>query len=157
MICRHKLYHFTVAIICFTAPLARHGKTKFATVKWYNLCRQIIQSQMCYPLNLITQYYLLTKLLTACKFLKELLKLQLHWMSLGLVSGVWSTKGQCDFCFILKFTIKPSRFMHYSTHNQNTCTWKGVSVFVFLGLCYYQGQLCFTNTYCITSFCTCWY
>ena len=25
-------------------------KTKFATIKWYNLCLQIIQSQTCYPL-----------------------------------------------------------------------------------------------------------
>ena len=50
MICRHKLYHFTVANTRFTAPLTRRGKTKFATVKWYNLCRQIIQSQTCYPL-----------------------------------------------------------------------------------------------------------
>ena len=33
-----------------TAPLTRRGKTKFATIKWYNLCRQIIQSQTCYPL-----------------------------------------------------------------------------------------------------------
>ena len=49
---RHKLYHFTVANTRFTAPLTRRGKTKFATVKWYNLCRQIIQSQTCYPLNL---------------------------------------------------------------------------------------------------------
>ena len=50
MICRHKLYHFTVANTCFTAPLTRRSKTKFATIKWYNLCLQIIQSQMCYPL-----------------------------------------------------------------------------------------------------------
>ena len=42
MICRHKLYHFTVA--------TRRGKTKFATIKWYNLCLQIFQSQTCYPL-----------------------------------------------------------------------------------------------------------
>ena len=32
--------------------LTHRGKTKFATVKWYNLCLQIIQSQMCYPLVL---------------------------------------------------------------------------------------------------------
>ena len=32
MICRHKLYHFTVANTRFTAPLTRRGKTKFATV-----------------------------------------------------------------------------------------------------------------------------
>ena len=51
MICRHNLYHFTVANTRFTAPLTRRGKTKFATIKWYNLCRQIIQSQTCYPLN----------------------------------------------------------------------------------------------------------
>ena len=37
MICRHKL---------------RRGKSDFATVKWYNLCLQIIQSQTCYPLTL---------------------------------------------------------------------------------------------------------
>ena len=48
MICRHKLYHFTVANTRF--------KTEFATVKWYNLCLQIIQSQTCYPLiNVTTQ------------------------------------------------------------------------------------------------------
>ena len=52
MICRYKLYDFTVANTRFTAPLTRRGKTKFATVKSYNLCLQIIQSQMCYPLNL---------------------------------------------------------------------------------------------------------
>ena len=46
MICRHKLYHFTVANTRFKT------KTKFATIKWYNLCRQIIQSQTCYPLNI---------------------------------------------------------------------------------------------------------
>ena len=50
MICRHKLNHFTVTKTRFTAPLTRSGKTKFATIKWYNLCRQIIQSQTCYPL-----------------------------------------------------------------------------------------------------------
>ena len=50
MMCRHKLYHFTVANTCFTAPLICHGKTKFVTVKWYNLCLHIIQSQTCYPL-----------------------------------------------------------------------------------------------------------
>ena len=31
--------------------LTRRGKTKFATLKWYNWCQQIIQSQTCYPLN----------------------------------------------------------------------------------------------------------
>ena len=41
---------FTVAKTRFTAPLTRRGKTKFATIKWYNLCQQIIQSQTCYPL-----------------------------------------------------------------------------------------------------------
>ena len=51
MICRHKLYHFTVANTRFTAPLTRRSKTKFATIKWYNLCRQIIQSQTFYPLS----------------------------------------------------------------------------------------------------------
>ena len=55
MICRHtcKLYHFTVANLVLPRQicnLTRRGKTKFATVKWYNLCRQIIQSQTCYPL-----------------------------------------------------------------------------------------------------------
>ena len=29
---------------------SRRSKTKFATIKWYNLCRQIIQSPTCYPL-----------------------------------------------------------------------------------------------------------
>ena len=28
--------------------------TKFATIKWYNLCLQIIQSQTCYPLIIKT-------------------------------------------------------------------------------------------------------
>ena len=51
MICRHKLNHFTVANTRFTAPLTRRGKTKFATIKWFNLCLQIIQSQTCYPLS----------------------------------------------------------------------------------------------------------
>ena len=37
MICRHKLNHFTVANTCFAAPLTRRSKTKFATVKWFNL------------------------------------------------------------------------------------------------------------------------
>ena len=41
---------FTVANTRFTAPLTRRGKTKFATIKWFNLCLQIIQSQTCYPL-----------------------------------------------------------------------------------------------------------
>ena len=45
-------YHFTVANIQFTAPLTCRGKSKFATVKWYNLSLQIIQSQTCCPLNL---------------------------------------------------------------------------------------------------------
>ena len=57
MICRHKLYHFTVANTRFTAPLTRRGKTKFATIKWYNLCRQIIQSQTCYPLTNMLHLY----------------------------------------------------------------------------------------------------
>ena len=34
--------------IRFTAPLTRSSKTKFAIVKWRNLCLQIIH---CYPLN----------------------------------------------------------------------------------------------------------
>ena len=49
MICRHKLYHFTVANTRFSASLTRRGKT-FATIKWYNLYLQIIQSQTYYPL-----------------------------------------------------------------------------------------------------------
>ena len=48
--CRHKLYPFTVANTCFTSPLRCWGKTKFATVKWYNLLLQIIQSQMRWTL-----------------------------------------------------------------------------------------------------------
>ena len=40
--------YITVANTRFTAPLTRRGKTKFATVKWYNLCMQIIQSKTCY-------------------------------------------------------------------------------------------------------------
>ena len=50
MICRHILYYLKVANARFTAPLTGCGKTKFATVKWNNLCLQIIQSQTCYPL-----------------------------------------------------------------------------------------------------------
>ena len=50
MICWHKLYHFMVANTGFTSTRQRSGKTKFATIKWYNLCQQIIQSQTCYPL-----------------------------------------------------------------------------------------------------------
>ena len=61
MICRHKLYHFTVANTRFTAPLTRRGKTKFATIKWYNLCRQIIQSQTCYPLIFVLELSLQLK------------------------------------------------------------------------------------------------
>ena len=44
MICRHKLHQFTVANTRFSVPLTRRGKTKFATVKWYNLCLQIIDT-----------------------------------------------------------------------------------------------------------------
>ena len=36
--------------------MVRRGKTKFAIIKWYNLWRQIIQSQMCYPLILYTYF-----------------------------------------------------------------------------------------------------
>ena len=50
------MYHFTVANTCFTAPLTRRSKTKFATIKRYNLCLQIIQSQTCYPLNNIFNF-----------------------------------------------------------------------------------------------------
>ena len=50
IICMHKLSHFTVANTRFNPLLTRCGKTKFATVKWYNLCLQIIQSQTYYPL-----------------------------------------------------------------------------------------------------------
>ena len=40
MSCRHKLYHFMVANLVLV-------KRVFATVKWYyNLCRQIIQTQI---------------------------------------------------------------------------------------------------------------
>ena len=54
MICRYKLYHFTVANTRFTALLTRREKKNhFSTIKWYNLCLQIIQSQKCYPLNII--------------------------------------------------------------------------------------------------------
>ena len=48
IICRHKLYHSTVTNI-------RVGeKLNFVTIKWYNLCMQKIQSQMCYLL--ISEY-----------------------------------------------------------------------------------------------------
>ena len=40
------MYHFTVENTRFNAPLTRHGKTKIASVKGYNLCMQIIN-----PLN----------------------------------------------------------------------------------------------------------
>ena len=58
MICRHKLYHFTVANTRFTAPLTRRGKTKFATIKWSNLCQQIIQSPIVLsPFILIKTFF----------------------------------------------------------------------------------------------------
>ena len=41
--------------------LTRRGKTKFATIKIYNLCLQIIQSQTCYPLNISNSISIITK------------------------------------------------------------------------------------------------
>ena len=38
-------------------PVLLKTKTKFATIKWYNLCRQIIQSQTCYPLSRNIDHY----------------------------------------------------------------------------------------------------
>ena len=57
MICGQKMNHFTVTNIRFTAPLTRPSKTKFATIKWYNICLQVIQSQTCYPLSITTWTY----------------------------------------------------------------------------------------------------
>ena len=52
-------------------PLRWHVKTKFVTVKWYNLCLQIIQSQMCYPLiskATVTVIFIAKKFWTRLKF-----------------------------------------------------------------------------------------
>ena len=46
MICRHKLYHFMVANLVFPRRVSGAVKRVFATVKWYNLCLQIIQTQI---------------------------------------------------------------------------------------------------------------
>ena len=54
MICRHKLYHFMVTNTRFNFSLRWRVTVKLnVTIKWYNLCLQIIQSQTCYPLNLL--------------------------------------------------------------------------------------------------------
>ena len=46
MICRHKLYHFMVANLVLPRRVSGAVKRVFATVKWYNLCLQIIQTQI---------------------------------------------------------------------------------------------------------------
>ena len=43
MICRHKSYHFTVANLVLPRRVSGAVKRVFATVKWYDLCLQIIQ------------------------------------------------------------------------------------------------------------------
>ena len=49
--------------------MTRRGKTQFATIKWYNLCQQIIQSQTCYPL-IFKQEFILISLLLNPYFMK---------------------------------------------------------------------------------------
>ena len=46
--------------IIFTVANTRF-KIKFATIKWYNLCLQIIQLQTCYPLISIIDWRLSTE------------------------------------------------------------------------------------------------
>ena len=46
MICRHKLYHFLVANLVLPRRVSGAVKRVFSTVKWYNLCPQIFQSQV---------------------------------------------------------------------------------------------------------------
>ena len=98
MICRHKLYHLTVAntCTCFTDPLTRHGKTKFATVKWYNLFLQIFQSQTCYGLSVIVICDLLCTLLAVCLCNSDhdvdnvdMIHISAFFMSLKLHSCIW--------------------------------------------------------------------
>ena len=78
----HQTTSLTVANTRLTAPLTRRGKTKFATVKWYNLCLQIIQSQKCYPLNNVAPE-------------------KLYWASIMLLKGHRHDWGQCLFTKII--------------------------------------------------------
>ena len=50
-ICWSKIQHFTVANIRFTAPLTR--RSKIGDLKMTNSCLQFIQSETCYPQNLM--------------------------------------------------------------------------------------------------------
>ena len=51
MVITRFVFEWFAGINCFILRSQIPVKTKFATIKWYNLCLQIIQSQMCYPLN----------------------------------------------------------------------------------------------------------
>ena len=55
----------------------RRGKTKFATVKWHNLCLQVIQSKVCYPL--IYQLHSLNFKLHSLNFQPYSLNFKLHF------------------------------------------------------------------------------
>ena len=46
MTCRHKLCHFTVANLVLPRRVSGAVKRVFATVKWYNICLQIIEIQI---------------------------------------------------------------------------------------------------------------
>ena len=52
MICRQILYHFMVANLVLPRRVSGAVKLVFATVKWYNLCLQIIQT------NRVTMYHI---------------------------------------------------------------------------------------------------
>ena len=52
MICRQKLYHFMVANLVLPRRVSGAVKRVFATVKWYNFCLQIIQSQTFYLITI---------------------------------------------------------------------------------------------------------
>ena len=90
MIWWHKLYHFTVANTRFTAPLTRRGKTKFATIKWYNLCQQIIQPQTCYPLS---------KCLIDEEWIRQLKRL---WSKVVSLLFIWIVKYTSWIIFYLR-------------------------------------------------------
>ena len=51
MICRQKLYHFMVANLVLPRRVSGAVKRVFATVKWYNLCLQIIQTNRVITYN----------------------------------------------------------------------------------------------------------
>ena len=48
-ICRHKLYHLSVANLILPQCVSGAVKSLFAAVRWYNLCPQIIQTQSGKP------------------------------------------------------------------------------------------------------------